>query len=253
MGVRPPRGSTPRESAVDETSFGFTGLFPLPSVRLHDPHMHMSWGLLTLHDLYCNGDEPLAPFAKIYHFGHVSARESPPRGEMINAVSQVFMRCRTTEEPELLHQPDPTLLCPICNRILEIPIRTNCGHTSCAECLRWHMSTSPHLGCPECHAPIDSCSPQPDRFAEKIVGALECFCPERNDGCPWIGTRAGLAAHAKECRASRVRLIQDDNSQFGKAHEPKPVRFKGWGIEEGGTMTGVGEGLVGALRSAHST
>eukprot|EP00964_Phaeocystis_antarctica_P006580 scaffold3558_cov60-Phaeocystis_antarctica.AAC.2 len=103
------------------------------------------------------------------------------------------------------------------------------------------MSTSPHLGCPECHAPIDSCSPQPDRFAEKIVGALECFCPERNDGCPWIGTRAGLAAHAKECRASRVRLIQDDNSQFGKAHEPKPVRFKGWGIEEGGTMTGVGE------------
>ena len=160
------------------------------------------------------------------------------------------MRCRTTEEPELLHQPDPALFCPICSRILDIPIRTNCGHTSCAECLRWHMATSPHLGCPECHAPIDSCSPQPDRFAEKIVGALECFCPERNDGCPWIGTRAGLAAHAKECRASRVRHTRADNSQYGKAHEPEPVRFGGWGVKGGG---GRG-GLVAACtqRTRHS-
>ena len=146
---------------------------------------------------------------------------------MINAVSQVFMRCRTTDEPELLHQPDPALFCPICSRILEIPIRTNCGHTSCAECLRWHMTTSPD--CPVCRAPIDSCSPQPDRLAEKIVGALECFCPERNEGCPWIGTRAGLAAHAKECRASRVRHTRADNTQYGKVHEPEPVRFRGWG------------------------
>lgn len=142
---------------------------------------------------------------------------------MINAVSQVFMRCRTTDEPELLHQPDPALFCPICSRILEIPIRTNCGHTSCAECLRWHMTTSPD--CPVCRAPIDSCSPQPDRLAEKIVGALECFCPERNEGCPWIGTRAGLAAHAKECRASRVRHTRADNSQYGKVHEPEPELY----------------------------
>ena len=165
--------------------------------------------------------------------------------EMINAVSQVFMRCRTMDEPELLHQPDPALFCPICSRILEIPIRTNCGHTSCAECLRWHMTTSPH--CPVCRAPIDSCSPQPDRLAEKIVGALECFCPERNEGCPWIGTRAGLAAHAQECRASRVRDTRADNSQYGKVRELEPVRFRGWGVE------GRSGGRWGYLHSAHST
>ena len=157
------------------------------------------------------------------------------------------MRCRTTDEPELLHQPDPALFCPICSRILEIPIRTNCGHTSCAECLRWHMTTSPD--CPVCRAPIDSCSPQPDRLAEKIVGALECFCPERNEGCPWIGTRAGLAAHAKECRASRVRHTRADNSQYGKVHEPEPVRFRGWGGRRG--EVGLGGGATCTQRTPH--
>ena len=183
-----------------------------------------------------------------FTLGLVRAKKTEPQSvEMINAVSQVFMRCRTTDEPELLHQPDPALFCPICCRILEIPIRTNCGHTSCAECLRWHMTTSPH--CPVCRAQIDSCSPQPDRLAEKIVGALECFCPERNEGCPWIGTRAGLAAHAQECRASRVRDTRADNSQYGKVHEPEPVRFRGWGVEEGGGTAG----RWGYLHSAHST
>ena len=109
---------------------------------------------------------------------------------MINAVSQVFMRCRTTDEPELLHQPDPALFCPICSRILEIPIRTNCGHTSCAECLRWHMTTSPDCPCAVRqstvvpHSPIDS--------PRKSSAPWNAFAPSATKAAPGLALERGL-------------------------------------------------------------
>ena len=107
-------------------------------------------------------------------------------------------------EPELLSPADPTLFCPLCKQLLKGPMRTACGHTCCGDCLQQLIATSSDAGCPECDAPL--CGTrfplQPDRFAERIVGALQCFCPMRSEGCPWIGTRSQVESHLKDCRAA---------------------------------------------------
>jgi len=131
--------------------------------------------------------------------------ETPPQTATAEMEAPLVHVSSRRKEAELLHPADPTLLRPLCRMVLEAPVRTARGHTIYAECVNGLRVSSLIPSCPECHGPIGTTQPlQPDRFAEQIVGGLQCPCPLRNKGCPWIGTRSGLAAHAKECRSSHA-------------------------------------------------
>lgn len=91
--------------------------------------------------------------------------------------------------PELLEPADAALYCGACGDVFERPVRTPSGHTVCARCL----------------PPEAAAFAEPDRFCERIVNDLACFCPERHGGCVWLGKRGDVRAHTKQaCRFTVV-------------------------------------------------
>jgi len=97
------------------------------------------------------------------------------RGVMLNNYANIFgliMQMRqVSNHPDLLlkkhaHAGQNVLVCNICDEPAESPIRSQCKHEFCRECVKSFVMSSDDLGgdpdCPRCHLPLAIDFDQPD-------------------------------------------------------------------------------------------
>lgn len=99
-----------------------------------------------------------------------------------------------------LDDPDPELICTICQQVYEKPLVTPCGHTFCGACIREWLSKKGVC-------PLDNKSIKgngalrdiPISFRNMIGTSLKIRCEHRKDGCMVISKLDDLEDHKKIC------------------------------------------------------
>eukprot|EP01038_Epipyxis_sp_PR26KG_P013662 gene13662-18334_t len=106
------------------------------------------------------------------------------------------------------------LICPICTVVLENPVQTETEHLFCeSELLEW--MTRSNL-CPVTHTLLDpKCIRKPGRIILNMLAELEMFCPNRNLGCVWTGSKDNRDRHYEdECKFHEpIDLEKEVNSK----------------------------------------
>lgn len=101
------------------------------------------------------------------------------------------------------------LQCSICNEIFNNPMRLDCGHTYCYDCLSDWLKKSGQ--CPNCRVIIAESLISRDLLAYNITMELDVTCNNESKGCPWKGQLGSLVNHMKSCDVSIEILKENDN------------------------------------------
>lgn len=90
------------------------------------------------------------------------------------------------------------LICPICTQVLDRPVQTPTEHLFCEdELLEW--MTRSQL-CPITNTSLEPMNiKKPGRIIMNMLNELERYCPNRNEGCSWIGNNDQVVIHTKTC------------------------------------------------------
>ena len=103
------------------------------------------------------------------------------------------------------------LFCSICNEIFNNPMRLDCSHTFCYNCLKTLRKNSNK--CPICNKKIIDSLISRDLLAFNIINDLEVFCNNENFGCPWKGKLSDIQNHLKVCNKNINLLIESNDKK----------------------------------------
>jgi len=103
------------------------------------------------------------------------------------------------------------LFCSICNEIFNNPLRLDCCHTFCYNCLKTLRKNSNK--CPICNKKIIDSLISRDLLAFNIINDLEVFCNNENIGCPWKGKLSEIENHLKVCNKNINLLIESNEKK----------------------------------------
>ena len=103
------------------------------------------------------------------------------------------------------------LFCSICNEIFNNPMRLDCSHTFCYNCLKTLRKNSNK--CPICNKKIIDSLISRDLLAFNIINDLEVFCNNENFGCPWKGKLSDIQNHLKVCNKNINLLIESNEKK----------------------------------------
>ncbi|XP_065887555.1 ranBP2-like and GRIP domain-containing protein 3 isoform X1 [Dysidea avara] len=95
-----------------------------------------------------------------------------------------------------VQSPPDDLLCkicllPACDAILSVC----CGHSFCKCCLDCYLKSEviDHSNCPYCRE--ESFQSFPDKKTTRLVLNLQVFCPNKSQGCSWVGELRSVEDH----------------------------------------------------------
>ena len=101
------------------------------------------------------------------------------------------------------------LFCAICTQVLENPVQTPTEHLFCEdELLEWMSRSSL---CPATNTPLapDSIR-RPSRIILNMLAELQRYCPNRGEGCTWVGDNEHCSSHTQSCSfRPRLQLAAD--------------------------------------------
>ena len=103
---------------------------------------------------------------------------------------------------DFVDDPPDRLLCNICRLPCRDPQRSVCcGHVLCKSELK-------EGGCPvpECYS--EKCSTFVDKALQREIKVLRIYCPNKKDGCGWIGEIARVDDHLRGCTISCSKCKQ---------------------------------------------
>lgn len=93
------------------------------------------------------------------------------------------------------------LICLFCNKVLEKPSSSTCGHVFCAECLQ--KAVGKEIECPKCGQTPSLITEDGDKHAEELASRLDKLtirCTYQSVGCTAVLPWGGLDHHTeKEC------------------------------------------------------
>ncbi|XP_057305913.1 TNF receptor-associated factor 3-like [Hydractinia symbiolongicarpus] len=101
---------------------------------------------------------------------------------------------------QTLIQVPVRLICALCGLILRNTIQTSRGERACSTCYN-EAVRKPGL------CPIDGEEPTEifkDKYADKEIGEIECYCTNKSNNCNWIGPIKLLEQHFEECEFNVV-------------------------------------------------
>lgn len=103
------------------------------------------------------------------------------------------------------------LICPICTQVLDNPVQTPTDHLFCEdELLEWLSRSSL---CPATNTQLDPDSiRRPSRIIVNMLAELQRYCPNRAEGCAWVGENEHTAAHVAGCTFRPRSLLMQDLS-----------------------------------------
>ena len=86
----------------------------------------------------------------------------------------------------------------------------NYRHTFCFECIQNWISHLPQtrLVCPTCNKKIRKTSINRDQIAYNVIGEIEVYCSNIDQGCLWKGQISELNQHLKDCVYGSANLPQ---------------------------------------------
>ena len=106
---------------------------------------------------------------------------------------------------------DEELLCLFCNKVIETPSTSTCGHVFCAKCLL--KAAGKKMRCPTCGEVLSQIAEGADKEVEKQLadrlGKLSIHCTNQSNGCKAVLPWQDLDRHAvKDCE---YRLVPCEN------------------------------------------
>ncbi len=124
-------------------------------------------------------------------------------------------------DPDLFVHPErisSQLICPICTQVLENPVQTVNDHLYCEDELIEWMSRHDIPLCPVTHEELKPDDiRKPSRIIINMLAELERYCPNKENGCEWIGSNEQVNTHIKTCnKRSIIELINDINIKDNK-------------------------------------
>lgn len=114
------------------------------------------------------------------------------------------------------------LQCCICNEVYNNPMRLDCGHTYCYNCIKGWMKKKNE--CPNCRTSIVESLISRDLLAYNIINDLEVSCNNEDKGCPWKGPLLELENHVKTCNAAMVILRETKMRTEEKNETKTPIK-----------------------------
>ena len=110
------------------------------------------------------------------------------------------------------------LQCCICNDVYNNPMRLDCGHTYCYNCIKGWMKKKNE--CPNCRMSIVESLISRDLLAYNIINDLEVSCNNEDKGCPWKGPLLELENHVRTCNETMV-ILQESKMRTEENNETK--------------------------------
>ncbi|CAM4932015.1 unnamed protein product [Rotaria socialis] len=111
---------------------------------------------------------------------------------------------------------DSNLICLLCHNPFIDPIVTQCGDTYCRLCIENDMGNGSHCPSQSCNQllSIDHLTPNPPpRLVASMLDRLkvrcQLYCPGKNIGCQWFGSRNEHDEHTKTCLFEKLRPVVD--------------------------------------------
>ena len=108
-------------------------------------------------------------------------------------------------EYDFVHNIPDRILCQICRLPCRDPQRSVCcGHVFCKSEIDQHQIRE--KSCPQCFS--ENFTPFVDKLLQREINGLSIYCPNKKDGCGWIGEIARIDDHVKECEISCSKCKQ---------------------------------------------
>jgi hypothetical protein len=97
------------------------------------------------------------------------------------------------------------LICTICRAPFIEPVRTQCAHNFCRECISAFLQRSPRNTCPSCdqHLSMADLADEKMPIIVHQLNNLVIRCPHHGVGCKWSGARSTQNSHLKHCQFFR--------------------------------------------------
>ena len=111
--------------------------------------------------------------------------------------------CEGGYDYEFVEDPPDRLICTICRcPCRESLISACCGQAFCKCCFnRCKSTTTVSQACPTCREDQFIANPQPE--ADRSIKELKVYCPNKNDGCEWIGKLSSIVNHKPNQKCER--------------------------------------------------
>ncbi|CAM4946058.1 unnamed protein product [Rotaria socialis] len=109
---------------------------------------------------------------------------------------------------------DSDLICLLCHNPFIDPIVTQCDYTYCRQCIEQDMGNGSHCPSQSCNQLLstDHLTP-PSRLVVSMLDRLkvrcQLYCPGKNIGCQWFGSRNEHDEHTKTCLFEKLRPMVD--------------------------------------------
>lgn len=138
---------------------------------------------------------------------------------------QEFLASETECDPEeqvdlraldFVSSYDSHLMCPICHCPFVEPVRLQCDHVFCHECLQSAITTfrsadSDEFPCPSCRTPTSRVSTSVPRLLINMCDEIQVRCPLQGEGCQEVLPRGHVQSHVDKYCGYRLVPCPDDS------------------------------------------
>ncbi|OQD76362.1 hypothetical protein PENDEC_c004G00590 [Penicillium decumbens] len=113
---------------------------------------------------------------------------------------------------------DSHLMCPICHCPFVDPVRLQCDHVFCRQCLHsaitiFHSADSDEFPCPSCRTPASRVSTSVPRLLINMCDEIQVRCPLQAEGCVEVLPRGHVQSHVDKYCGYRLVSCPDDSCE----------------------------------------